>query len=48
MLLAFLEDGVYNFSDGPLRIAFINDNEPYTDSFLWAKYVVSMELIPEE
>jgi hypothetical protein len=48
MLLAFVEDGVYNFSDGPLRIAFVNDNEPYTDSFLWAKYVVSMELIPEE
>ena len=47
MLLAFVEDGVYNFSDGPLRIAFVNDNEPYTDSFLWAKCVVSMELIPE-
>ena len=36
MLLAFVENGVYNFSDGPLRIAFVNDNEPYTDSFLLA------------
>ena len=48
MLLAYAEDGDYNFSDGPLRIAYVNEDEPITDSFLWAKYVVSMEIITEE
>lgn len=47
MLLAFAENGDLNFSDGPLRIAFVNDDEPYTDSFLWSKYVVTLEIIAE-
>lgn len=47
MLLAFAEAGDYNFSDGPLRIAYVNDDEPYTDSFLWSKYVVTIEIMAE-
>ncbi|HVQ00767.1 MAG TPA: hypothetical protein VMT57_04560 [Candidatus Thermoplasmatota archaeon] len=45
MILATKENGQTNYS-GSLRIAFINDDEPITDSFLWAKYVVELVFSP--
>ena len=47
MLLAFMESGDYNFSDGPLKIAYINNGTHYTDSFLWSKYVMKMEILSD-
>jgi len=41
MILATKENGETGY-DGSLRIAFINQDEPITDSFLWAKYVVEL------
>jgi hypothetical protein len=43
MILAYEEDGHTYFNGGPLRIAFINDDEPFTDSYLWTKYVKEIE-----
>jgi len=45
MILATKENGVTNYS-GSLRIAFINDDEPITDSFLWSKYVIELNFKP--
>ena len=43
MMLAYEENGTQNFSGGPLRIAFVNDDEPITLSSLWAKNVIEIE-----
>jgi hypothetical protein len=45
MILATKENGQTNYS-GSLRIAFINDDEPITDSFLWSKYVIELVFSP--
>lgn len=54
MILAYKEDGSY-YSEidpenetGPLRIAFVGDNPIYTPSGLWAKMVVSIEVISRQ
>ncbi|KYK22996.1 hypothetical protein AYK21_03155 [Thermoplasmatales archaeon SG8-52-2] len=48
MLFAYKKEGDYltDTDDGPLQIAFINDNK-ITSSKLWAKMVVSIELIDQ-
>jgi hypothetical protein len=48
MILAYKQDGVYikDTNDGPLRIAFVDDGK-ITSSKLWAKMVVSFELIEQ-
>ena len=46
MILATMEDGQTGYP-GSYRIAFINQEEPVTDSALWAKYLVELEFIPE-
>ena len=43
MILAYEENGIQNFSDGPLRIAFVADEKQLTDAFRWAKYVTKIE-----
>ena len=45
MIIATMENGLTNYS-GSLRIAFVNDDEPITMSYLWAKYVVELKFIP--
>ena len=45
MILATMENGQTGY-DGSLRIAFINDDEPITKSYLCAKYVVELVFIP--
>ena len=54
MILAYKEDGSY-YSEidpenetGPLRIAYVGDSPIYTPSGLWAKMVVSIEVIPRQ
>jgi hypothetical protein len=49
MLLAYKEDGEYltNETDGPLRIVFVGENT-ITSSKLWAKWVISIEIIEPE
>ena len=49
MLLAYKEDGEYltNETDGPLRIVFVGENT-ITTSKLWAKWVISIEIIEPE
>jgi hypothetical protein len=42
MILAYEENGTKNFTGGPLRIAFINQDEPITFSALWAKSVIEI------
>ncbi len=44
MLLAYAEDGEYNFDDGPLRIAYVDDGK-ITSSRLWVKQVVEIKII---
>jgi DMSO/TMAO reductase YedYZ molybdopterin-dependent catalytic subunit len=46
MILAYKQDGEYISEEdgGPLRIAFVN-SDIITDSGLWAKWVVSIEII---
>ena len=43
MILAYIEDEVENFYGGPLRIAFIEQNGLFTDSFLWSKDIIAIE-----
>jgi PKD repeat protein len=43
MILAYEEEGIKDFSGGPLRIAYVDDEEQLTDSFLWSKYVIEIE-----
>jgi len=45
MMLAYEEEGISNFSGGPLRIAWVNNDNPITDSFLWIKYVQEIDII---
>lgn len=45
MMLAYEEEGVSDFSGGPLRIAWVNNGNPITDSFLWIKYVQEIDII---
>jgi len=44
MILAYAENGRYDFDDGPLRIAYV-DNGAITSSKLWAKWVVEIKVI---
>ena len=45
MVLAYKKEGEYlSDSEGPLRIVYLDD-EGYTSSLLWSKYVVSIELV---
>ena len=48
MILAYKQEGEYlsESDDGPLRIAFINSDK-ITSSKLWAKWVVSFEIIEQ-
>jgi hypothetical protein len=46
MILATSEDGDQDYP-GAYRICFVNDDEPITDSALWAKYVVELEFFAE-
>ncbi len=48
MILAYVENGNYNFDDGPLRIAYVNDQGAITSSKLWAKWVVELKIIDDE
>jgi len=43
MMLAYEEEGIKDFPGGPLRVAFVDDEEQLTDSFLWSKHVVEIE-----
>lgn len=43
MILAYEEEGIKNFYGGPLRIAFVDDEEQLTDSALWSKYIIKIE-----
>ena len=43
MILAYEEEGIKDFPGGPLRIAYVDDEEQLTDSFLWSKYVIEIE-----
>lgn len=45
MMLAYEEEGISNFSGGPLRITWVNNDNPITDSFLWIKYVQEIDII---
>lgn len=45
MILAYSEDGDYNFDDGPLRIAYVNGQGTITSSKLWVKHVVEIKVI---
>ena len=44
MILAYAENGKYDFDDGPLRIAYVDDGS-ITSSKLWAKWVVEIKVI---
>jgi len=46
MILATMESGETDYS-GSYRICFVSDDEPITDSSLWAKYVVELEFFAE-
>jgi|GEM_PF-2266949 len=43
MILAYEEEGIKDFPGGPLRIAYVDDEEQLTDSFLWSKSVIEIE-----
>jgi len=43
MILAYEEEGMQGFPDGPLRIAYVADEKQVTDAFRWAKYVTEIE-----
>jgi hypothetical protein len=43
MILAYEEEEIKDFPGGPLRIAYIDDTEQLTDSFLWSKHVIEIE-----
>jgi len=43
MILAYEEEGIKDFPGGSLRIAYVDDEEQLTDSFLWSKYVIEIE-----
>ena len=45
MILAYAENGKYDFEDGPLRIAYIDDGL-ITPSSLWIREVVSIKILP--
>jgi len=44
MVLAYSENGNYNFDDGPLRIAYVSEQGAITSSKLWAKWVVEIKV----
>ena len=44
MIIAYKRDNEYLFDDGPLRIVFVG-SDVITESSLWAKYVVSIEVV---
>lgn len=46
MILATMESGETDYP-GSYRIAYINQDEPFTDAALWAKYVIELEFIDE-
>lgn len=46
MILATMESGETEYP-GSYRIAYINQDEPFTDAALWAKYVIELEFIDE-
>ena len=46
MILATMESGATEYP-GSYRIAYINQDEPFTDAALWAKYVIELEFIDE-
>jgi len=43
MILAYEEEGIKDFPGGPLRVAYVDDEEQLTDSFLWPKHVIEIE-----
>jgi PKD repeat protein len=43
MILAYEEDGIQDFPGGPLRIAYVADDEQLTDAFRWSKYVTEID-----
>ena len=43
MILAYEEEGFQDFPGGNLRIAYVDDEEQLTDSFLWPKNVIEIE-----
>ena len=45
MMLAYEEEGLSDFSGGPLRITWVNSDTSITDSFLWTKYVQEIDII---
>jgi len=45
MILAYMEDEEENFYGGPLRIAFIEQDGLFTDSFLWSKDIIAIEFL---
>jgi hypothetical protein len=44
MVLAYAENGETNFPGGPLRIVWVNSDEPVTDAYLWPKEVVEIAI----
>ena len=43
MILAYEEEGIKDFTGGPLRIAYVDDEEQLTDSALWSKYIIEID-----
>lgn len=46
MILAYAEDDEPLIHGGPLRIAWVNDDDAITDAFLWPKMVDQIEFFP--
>lgn len=44
MILAYSENGNYDFEDGPVRVAYVNEQGAITSSKLWAKWVVEIKV----
>jgi len=47
MMLAYKEEGISDFSGGPFRVAWVNQDDPITDAFLWSKYIEEIEFIDD-
>lgn len=47
MMLAYQEEGISDFSGGPYRVSWVNQDQPVTDAFLWSKYVKEVEFIDD-
>ena len=48
MILAYAENGNYNFDGGPLRIVYVDGQGDITSSKLWEKQVAEIKVIGEE